>query len=130
MSALPSRTYFRQRQRNRMYETVIRAVEVAGDRGLKRRDIAASTGKSPSQISHWLSGPANWTIDNISDVLFALGAELQFSVCEFKTMVKDNKFHELNVARPEENKPLQITRTSGAADASKIKISVLSEKLR
>lgn len=125
MSALPGRNYFRQRQKNRVYETVIKAVQAAGDRGVKRRDIAASTGKSPSQISHWLSGPANWTLDSVSDILFALGAEMEFSISEFRAAVKGNEFHELNSARPKENTAVQITQTSGVTNESNIKFSVI-----
>ncbi len=77
--------YFRQRQRNRLHETVAVAIEsVAEASGLRKRDIADKLEMHPSQISRWLSGPANWTIDTVSDLLYAVGAELEFKVVFFR----------------------------------------------
>jgi predicted XRE-type DNA-binding protein len=98
MNEVVTKSYFQQRQRNRLYETVIKAVEASG---MRQRDIAAKLNVSPSQISHFLSGPANWTIDNVSDVLFAIDAELDFSVVKFKDRKKGNRYHALNEILPQ-----------------------------
>lgn len=47
---------------------------------LTKREIAFRLGKEPSQITRWLSGPSNWTLDTFSDLLIAMGAELDHSV--------------------------------------------------
>ncbi len=100
MNQALGKSYFQQRQRNRLYEIVIKAVEAAGERGVKKRDIAARIGTSPSQISHFLSGPANWTIDSVSDILYAIDIELDFSAAGLRDKVKDNRYHPLNDAPP------------------------------
>lgn len=91
--------YFRQRQRNHVYEAIVKALEEAAHtRGIKRKDIAKTLGKEPSQISRWLSGPANWGLDTISDLLLAVDAELNVHVCPFEEKVKSrpNYFHPLS----------------------------------
>jgi hypothetical protein len=109
-----SKSYFQQRQRNRLYEAVIKAVENAGKRGVKKKDIALKIQTTPSQVSHFLSGPANWTIDSVSDVLFAIDAELDFKVVEFNDRVKDNRYHPVNDVRAH-NLPIAVTITSGTS---------------
>lgn len=90
-------TFSRQRQRNRIYETVIRALEQNRDaHGTKRKDIAKFIEVSPSQLSRWLSGPSNWTLDTVSDLMTAIDAELNFDVIWNKDQQKPNCYHELN----------------------------------
>jgi predicted XRE-type DNA-binding protein len=91
MSAAPAtKYYFRQRQQNRLYDVVIRAIE---EEHIRRKNIAEKLGIPPSQVTRLLSGPANWTIDTISDLLFAIDAELDFSIVRFRDRVKGNRFH-------------------------------------
>jgi len=79
MSAV-TKFFFRQRQRNRLYDQVVGAIE---DAGVRREDIAEKLGINPSQVSRWLSGPASWEQDTISDLLFAIDAELEFRVVPY-----------------------------------------------
>jgi hypothetical protein len=90
----PTKYYFRQRQQNRLYDTVIGAVEDAANcDGVRKKDIAETLSVPPSQVTRWLSGPANWTADTISDLLFSVGAELDFRVVRFSERAKGNRFH-------------------------------------
>lgn len=41
-------------------------------KGLSNKDLAARMGKSPSEISRWLSGSHNYTIDTLSEIAIAL----------------------------------------------------------
>jgi plasmid maintenance system antidote protein VapI len=81
MSDAPTKYYFRQRQRNRLYDAVIKAIEEAAARDhVRRKDIAEKLEIPPSLVTRLLSGPANWTSDTMSDLLFSIGAELEFRV--------------------------------------------------
>ena len=92
---------------------VIKELERAAlEKGVRKKDIAQNLGVNPSQISRWLSGPANWENDTISDLLYAVGAEpetiaVQFSVRERQ---KSNRYHPLG----EDSAPLRITSIEAA----------------
>lgn len=114
-------SYFRQRQRNRLYEEVVKALSEAADsRGIKRRDIAAKLEKKPSQISRWLAGPSNWSIDTVSDLLYAINAELDFRVVSFKDRPFANEYHILS---PEPS--LRTPTPSAAAPSAALKHRVI-----
>ncbi len=69
--------YCRERLRNRIFDCVIRALaERVASGATTRASIAKRLGKDPAQVTRWLSGPSNWTIDTISDLMLALDAEL------------------------------------------------------
>src|ERR1022692_2434092 len=66
MSDAPTKYYFRQRQRNRLYDAVIKAIEEAAARDhVRRKDIAEKLEIPPSLVTRLLSGPANWTSDTM-----------------------------------------------------------------
>jgi hypothetical protein len=100
---LPTRliAYHQQRAKNRAFEEVIaffaRRAEYSG---MTKKEIADRLGKDPSQITRWLSGPGNWTLETISDLLVAMDAEMEFSVIAFEDIRRANYAHPLTLERP------------------------------
>jgi len=94
---MSNRFYFQQRFRNRLYEAVIRAIEAnAAKTGLRRKALAERIGKTPPSLSRLLAGPGNWELDTVSDLLFAIDAELEFRIVNPHERAPANYFHPLN----------------------------------
>ena len=94
MSDKPTKSYFRQRHQNRLYDAVLQAIEESAVRDkVRRKDIAATLDIPPSQVTRLLSVPANWTVDTVSDLLFAVGAELDVRVVALRDRAPENRFH-------------------------------------
>jgi len=73
--------YFRQRHRNRVFQSVAAFfAQEAQRQGLTKSDIAQALGKDRSQITRWFAGPGNWELDTISDLLLAMGAEMDHEI--------------------------------------------------
>lgn len=66
--------YLRARTQHRIHSLVLGEFEKSG---MSKADLARRTGRKPEVISRVLGQPGNWTLNTISDLLFALtGAEL------------------------------------------------------
>lgn len=82
-----------ERNRNRAYEAVIKALEqVADETGITRKQIAREIGKSPALVSMWLSGPSNWGLDTIDHLLRPIGAEMEYRVVFDRDRPKSNVY--------------------------------------
>jgi len=88
--------YYRQRQKNRVFTALIEFfAQEAERRGVTKKDLAAALSKDPSQITRWLSAPSNFELDTLSDILLALGAEMDHKIVRFTDRSKPNYMHPL-----------------------------------
>ena len=86
--------YYRQRQQNRVFEAVwLEFVNQVETSGLTKKTIADRLGKSPSQITRWLSGPTNWTLDTVSDLLLAMKCEITIGISSLQNRPMPNFVH-------------------------------------
>jgi hypothetical protein len=70
--------YFQARNKHNAYDLVM---EEFTKSGLSQADLARRLGKGTDQICRLLGGPGNWTLDTLSDLMFAIsGAAPTFGV--------------------------------------------------
>jgi hypothetical protein len=70
--------YLQTRNRMRAFTVVQREFERCG---ITQTDLAERMGKGPDRICRLLGAPGNWTLDTVSDLLFAMsGAALTYGV--------------------------------------------------
>ena len=65
----------KQRVDNRMYLAVM-IQDILIEKNMKKKDLATMLNKNASEISKWLSGDHNFTIDTLSEIGAALGVNL------------------------------------------------------
>jgi hypothetical protein len=74
---LSTLAYFRERLLNRFHSLLIQEyLRQNRLRKFTQTDFARRIGRKPEQINRWLAAGGNWTIETISDLFLALGAEL------------------------------------------------------
>lgn len=64
--------YMRGRSKDLAHSTLLKAMNRSG---ITRAELARMLGKKPSQITRWLSGPGNLTLESMSDLIFAATGE-------------------------------------------------------
>lgn len=69
----------RSRNRNKAHSLLL---EEFNKSELTKAELAAMLGKRPEQITRWLAGPGNLTLDTISDLVFALRGEFFVLSCK------------------------------------------------
>ena len=69
--------YFRARLTNLLHEAVLELfIKAESEKGLTRAELARRIGRKPEQVTRWLGSPGNWTLETLSDLLTAMGHEL------------------------------------------------------
>lgn len=82
------------RNRNIVYDAVLAAVEkAAAEKGITQKIIAEKIGRKPPQVSSWLSGPGNWTLDTVSHLLRGVGATMEYRVVFDEERPRSNIFN-------------------------------------
>jgi hypothetical protein len=91
---LRDRAYYRRRQQNKIFSRITQffATEAAAGR-ISKKEIANKLDRDPAQITRWLSYPANLESDTISDLLLAMGAEMDHEIVSFADRKTPNYAH-------------------------------------
>jgi hypothetical protein len=63
--------YFRARNKQKVYGLVLKEFKKSG---LSQADLARRLRKAPEVVCRLLGSPGNWTLDTVSDFLFAISA--------------------------------------------------------
>lgn len=70
--------YFQARNRGRVYDLILKEFQRSK---LSQADLARRLGKRPDVICRLLGAPGNWTLDTVSDLLFAIcGGEVDYKI--------------------------------------------------
>ena len=86
--------YYRARQRNRIFDGIVGYFATRAENyGVTKREIARRLGRDPAQVTRWLSQPSNLTLDTISDLLLAMGAEMDGEIRSFDDYARPNDTH-------------------------------------
>lgn len=70
--------YFQARNKHRIYELVL---ETFLKSNISQATLARRLGKGTDQICRWLGAPGNWSLDTVSDLIFAIdGGEVDYGI--------------------------------------------------
>jgi hypothetical protein len=88
--------YYRRRHQIKVFAELAKFFANEAENGrTTRKEIATLLGKDPAQITRWLSSPSNLESDTISDLLLAMGAEMDHRVVRFVDRPTANYAHPL-----------------------------------
>ena len=71
--------FVRTRNKNKAHSLLL---ELFDQSHLSKADLARMLNKQPEQITRWLAGPSNLTLDTLSDLIFALAGEFYGIQCK------------------------------------------------
>lgn len=80
------------------FRIVDRIHDILEEKGLRQKDLALKLGKSEAEISKWMRGTHNFTIDTLASIEDALGAPV-VQVCH-SHIYPDYEFESAIVAEP------------------------------
>ena len=116
--------YFRTRFRNRVYSSVLGTYQSAFDEGrITKAALARRLKKDPAQITRLFAGSSNWTLDTVSDLLIAIGAELEPEIIFICERGKSNYSH----PAIDELADVEYSQTETNRQMPKIRLSKLNE---
>lgn len=58
------------------FQIVDRIQDVLDEKGMQQKDLAATLGKTQAEVSRWMRGTHNFTIDTLISIENALGAPI------------------------------------------------------
>ena len=64
--------YFRARNQNNIHSLIL---EKLVESKLTQAEICKRLGRRPDVVCRWIGAPGNWTLDTVSDLLFAISGE-------------------------------------------------------
>jgi len=79
--------YFRGRLSNKLYQLVINEFKKRESAGFSRAKLARRIRKKPEQITRLLSGPGNWTIETVSDLMLGMGFEPELTAITISSLM-------------------------------------------
>jgi len=102
--------YFRARQRNRVHEAILEAfIEAQKAHDITKADVSRRMGKRAELITRWLGGPGNLTLDTVSDLMLAVGKEIEF------------KASDIRIASRRNDEPISVVKGKAVLEAEKSK---------
>ena len=117
-----------RRTRDRML-VAIKIADALKAKGISQKKFAEMTGRSESEISEWLSGDRNFTIDTLSDIKKYLGLDL-LNISTMRTAPVSKDASRIKVAKKrtpvlyDMSDILTSNVTSGWLSASRLELSV------
>lgn len=117
-----------RRTRDRML-VAVKINDTLKAKGISQKRFAEMTGRSESEISEWLSGDRNFTIDTLSDIKKYLGLDL-LNIPTMRTVPVSKDASRIKVAKKrtpvlyDMSDILTSNVTSGWLSASRLELSV------
>lgn len=117
-----------RRTRDRML-VAVKIADTLKAKGISQKRFAEMTGRSESEISEWLSGDRNFTIDTLSDIKKYLGLDL-LNIPTMRTASVSKDASRIKVAKKrtpvlyDMSDILTSNVTSGWLSASRLELSV------
>lgn len=117
-----------RRTRDRML-VAVKIADTLKAKGISQKKFAEMTGRSESEISEWLSGDRNFTIDTLSDIKKYLGLDL-LNIPTMRTAPVSKDSSRIKVAKKrtpvlyDMSDILTSNVTSGWLSASRLELSV------